>query len=241
MSSDAGLAAVVFDLDGVLIDSEPVWDAARREVAAAAGGHWREEATRAMMGMSSREWSAYMHNELGVELTPEEINDRVVARLLAHYQTEGPPLLPGAGESVRRLAAHWPLGLASSANREVIDAVLDAARLTSFFAATVSAEEVAHGKPAGDVYLAAASALGVAPDRAVAVEDSTNGLRAAAAAGLAVIAVPNARFPPDQDALELASVVVDSLTELTPDAVGDAAGDVAARARSSAGRPAGQS
>jgi HAD superfamily hydrolase (TIGR01509 family) len=214
----------VFDLDGVLIDSEPVWDGARREVAADAGGRWRDEATREMMGMSSPEWSRYMREELAVSLSPEEINRRVVAKLLAHYEAEGPPLLPGAADSVRELAAQWPLGLASSANREVINAVLAAARLAGFFAATVSAEAVAHGKPAGDVYLAAAAELGVAPASAVAVEDSTNGLRSAADAGLTVIAVPNARFPPAPGALALASLVIGSLTELTPAAVRGATG-----------------
>jgi HAD superfamily hydrolase (TIGR01509 family) len=223
VSAAPGPDAVVFDLDGVLVDSEPVWDTARREVAAEAGGHWRDEATRAMMGMSSPEWSRYMSEQLAVKLPPDEINRRVVAKLLAHYEAEGAPLLPGATSSVRELAAQWPLGLASSANRQVIDAVLAAAGLSSFFAATVSAEAVARGKPAGDVYLATASALGVDPARAVAVEDSTNGLRSAAAAGLVVIAVPNARFPPAPNALALARFVIGSLTELTPTAVRDAA------------------
>jgi HAD superfamily hydrolase (TIGR01509 family) len=224
-----GPDAVVFDLDGVLVDSEPAWDAARRAVIAESGGRWKEGATRAMMGMSSPEWSRYMSRELGAQLDPGEINERVVATLLAEYEANGASLLAGAYDAVRELAAHWPLGLASSANRGVIDTVLAAVGLVRCFAATVSAEEVARGKPAGDVYLAAAAALGVEPARAVAVEDSSNGLRAAAAAGLAVIAVPNASFPPTPDALELASVVIGSLTELTPAAVRSAAGSSAAQ------------
>jgi HAD superfamily hydrolase (TIGR01509 family) len=204
----------VFDLDGVLVDSESVWDAARRELVADAGGHWRESATRAMMGMSSPEWSRYLHDQLGVPLAPAEINARVVAKLLASYEREL-PLLPGAVAAVKRMSARWPLGLASSANRPVIDAVLAAAGLGDDFAATVSGEEVARGKPAPDVYLAAARKLGVDPRGAAAVEDSTNGLRAAAAAGMAVVAVPNAKFPPEADALALADLVIESLDQLT--------------------------
>jgi HAD superfamily hydrolase (TIGR01509 family) len=218
VSEYAGIEAIVFDLDGVLIDSEPVWDQARRAVVAETGGRWRENATREMMGMSAPEWSGYLHDELSVPLPPEEIDHRVVGHLLAIYQ-KGLPLLPGAVEAVRRLAAEWTLGLASSANRAVIDAVLAASGLTPCFAVTVSGEEVAHGKPAPDVYLAATERLGVDPRRCAAVEDSSNGLRSAAAAGMAVIAVPNRTFPPAGDALALADLTVDSLDELTPGAI----------------------
>jgi HAD superfamily hydrolase (TIGR01509 family) len=213
--AERALRAVVFDLDGVLIDSESVWDAARRAVVQETGGHWQDDATRAMMGMSSPEWSRYLHDELGVPLTPDQISERVVARLLARYR-DHLPLLPGAVDAVRRLTACWPLGLASSANRPVIDTVLDRAGLTDSFSATVSGEEVARGKPAPDVYLEAASKLGVDPRTAAAVEDSSNGLRSAAAARMTVIAVPNPHYPPDQDALALAAVTVTSLHELTP-------------------------
>jgi HAD superfamily hydrolase (TIGR01509 family) len=207
--------AVFFDQDGVLIDSEGAWDAARRAIVAEHGGRWRPEATRAMMGMSAPEWSRYVRDELGVELEPSEISDQVVARLLAGYEREL-PLLPGAVAAVRRIAARWPVGLASSANREVIDAVLDASGLAGTFGATVSGEEVARGKPAADIYLEAARRLGVDPTRSAAVEDSTNGLRAAAAAGMLVVALPNREFPPADEALALASVVLDSLDELSP-------------------------
>lgn len=210
--------AVVFDLDGVLVDSEGVWDAARSSVVEEAGGRWREGATRAMMGMSAPEWSRYLHEELGVPLEPAEISARVVVRVLERYRRDL-PLLPGAVAAVRRLAARWPLGLASSANREVIDAVLRAASITDCFAATVSGDEVARGKPAPDVYLAAAKELGVRAADAAGVEDSTNGLRAAAAAGMFVVAVPNREFPPSDDALALAGLVVHSLDELTPEAI----------------------
>lgn len=206
----------MFDLDGVLIDSERAWDAARRAVVEQAGRSWRDGATETMMGMSAPEWARYMHDELGVPLAPDQISDRVVARLLAGYE-QRLPLLPGAVAAVRRLAERWPLGLASSANRPVIDAVLSLSGLADSFAATVSGDEVAHGKPAPDIYLAAAGQLGVDPARSAAVEDSSNGLRSAAAAGMLVIAVPNEDFPPAADALALAAASVGSLDQLTPE------------------------
>jgi len=209
------VTAVVFDLDGVLVDSEQLWDRARRELVEERGGVWREDATRAMMGMSSREWSRYLHDELQVDLEPAEISAAVVAKLEQLYR-EQLPLLSGARAAVLALAQRWPLGLASSANREVIDLVLELAELEDSFAATVSSEEVPRGKPAPDVYLEAARRLGVAPTDCAAVEDSTNGLRAAAAAGMRIIALPNRAFPPAEDALQLADVVIGSLDELRP-------------------------
>jgi HAD superfamily hydrolase (TIGR01509 family) len=216
------ITAVVFDLDGVLIDSESMWDCARREVVAHNGGRWQANATRTMMGMSSPGWSRYLHDQLGVPLEPERINELVVAALLDQYRRRL-PLLPGAVAAVRRLADRWPLGLASSANRPVIDAVLQQAGIADCFTVTVSGEEVATGKPAPDVYLAAARRLGVDAADAAAVEDSTNGLRSAAAAGMLVIASPNREYPPEPDALALAALVVESLDALTPEAIERAA------------------
>jgi HAD superfamily hydrolase (TIGR01509 family) len=210
--------AVIFDLDGVLIDSEGVWNAARRALTLERGGHWSDEAPRAMMGMSSTEWSRYMHGALAVDLPPEEISRDIVARLEAAYRRRL-PVLPGAREAVERLASRWPLGLASSANRTIIELVLDLSELRSRFVASVSSEEVARGKPAPDVYLEAARRLQTPPAACAAIEDSTNGLRSAAAAGMTVVAVPNREFPPAEDALSLASDVVDSLTELNPDRI----------------------
>jgi HAD superfamily hydrolase (TIGR01509 family) len=217
-SGENGIAAVVFDLDGLLVDSEAVWDEVRKEFTEANGGRWHEGAQRDMMGMSSVEWSRYVHDRLGVQMEPEEISTEVADRVADTYR-ERLPLLPGAVESVRALAAEWPLGLASSSNRHVIDLVLELAGIAHEFQATVSSEEVGAGKPAPDVYLAAAKRLDVDPGECAAIEDSTNGIRSAHAAGMAVIAVPNKEFPPEADAVTLAGEVLDSLTELTPDAV----------------------
>ena len=217
-------AAVLFDLDGVLVDSETVWDEARRQVVARHGGVWRPDATRAMMGMSSPEWAKYLHDHLGVHVDPDAIVAEVVAFVEQEY-TNRLPLLPGAVETVRALAAQWPLGLASSSNRPIIELFLDASELRQCFTATVSSEEVARGKPAPDVYVEAGRRLGVAAQRCVAIEDSTNGIRAGVAAGMTVIAVPNAHFPPDDDVLRTASVVVPALSDITVELVEAAASD----------------
>jgi HAD superfamily hydrolase (TIGR01509 family) len=214
------IAAIVLDLDGVVVDTEEVWDRERRAYVAAHGGTWTDAATRAMQGMSSAEWAAYLRDELGAEGDPAEISRAVAAGVVAEVRARLPHLLlPGAVAAVEALADAFPLGLASSANREVIDAVLDGAGLTDRFVATVSSEEVPRGKPAPDVYLEAARRMGVDAAACAAVEDSSNGLRAAHAAGMRVIATPNHAFPPAPDALALAAVVVDGIKDVTPDLI----------------------
>ncbi|MEV1289576.1 HAD family phosphatase [Micromonospora sp. NPDC049679] len=222
------IAAVVFDLDGVLVDSEPVWEEVRRAYVAETGGSWLAETQRRLMGMSTGEWSCYLSGDLGVGRDPERVAVEVIGRMAERYQ-ERLPLVPGAAGAVRRLAARYPLALASSSPRLLIDRVLQAAGLTDDFAVTVSTEEVAAGKPSPDVYLAAAAGLGIAPERCAAVEDSSNGLRSAAAAGLAVIALPHPTYPPAPDALASADLVITTLDELTPEAVAGLASDRTAR------------
>ena len=209
---------VVFDLDGLLLDSEQVWDAAREELAEERGGRWHSGAQRDMMGMSSPEWSRYMHDVIGVPDPPDEINAEVVRRVEEHYRKHL-PVIPGAQAAVERLAERWPLALASSSNRELIDLALDLMGIADRFQATVSSEEVGRGKPAPDVYVEAARRLGVDPTHAAAIEDSHNGIRAAKAAGMRVVAIPNRHFPPDDDALALADLVLNELAELTPETV----------------------
>ncbi len=210
--------AVIFDLDGVLLDSEAAWRDAKRDVVEEWGGVWKDEASRAMLGMSAPEWSVYMRDDLQVDRDPAEFDAEVVKRLLEGYR-ERLPLLPGAREAVERIAARWPLGLASSSNLEVIEVVMESGGFAPYFKTWVSSEEVASGKPAPDVFLEAARRMGADPQRAAAIEDSHNGILSAHAAGMAVIALPNEEFPPGDDALERADLVLEDLAQLTVEAV----------------------
>jgi len=207
------IAAVVFDLDNVLIDSEELWGEAREGITREHGGRWRDTAQQEMMGMSSPEWSRWLHDELGVQLEPEKISEAVVERLETVYR-DHLRLMPGAREAVERLEARWPLAVASSANKPLIELALELSELRPDFRAVVSSEEVPRGKPEPDVYLEAAHRLGVAPGECAAVEDSTNGLLSARAAGMKVIAVPDPRYPPSQESLDAADVRLDSLRDL---------------------------
>ncbi|WP_278262066.1 HAD-IA family hydrolase [Nocardia sp. AG03] len=213
-----GIAAVVFDMDGVLIDSEPVWEQVRHEYVDLKGGRWQPDSQRKMMGMSTTEWAAYMSDDLGVAMPLDDISTKVIDLMADHY-AHSVPLLPGAVEAVRRCAGQWKLGLASSSPRSLIDLVLAKTGLLENFSAILSTEEVGRGKPAPDVYLTIAQRLGVDPDTCTAIEDSTNGLRSAHTAGLRVIAIPRPEFPPEPDALAEAAVVLDSLDQLTTEVV----------------------
>ena len=209
------IEAVVFDLDGVLVDSEHVWDEVREALARERGGRWHDRAQADMMGMSSTEWSRYMHDVIGLPEPPEEVNREVVERMLARYR-DALRLLDGAVAAVEGLAREFRLAVASSSNRPLIEAVLAAAGISSLFEVTVSSEEVARGKPAPDVYLEAARRLGLAPEQCAAIEDSANGIRSAHAAGTRVVAIPNTRYPPAADALALADITLNSLSGLSP-------------------------
>ncbi len=202
----------MFDLDGTLIESEQIWRDVRLEFVVATGGQWKPEAAVAMIGMRTDEWARYMHDELGVALAPSEIAKRVVESVAERLKN--PPVLPGADAALRRLASEFGLGLASSAALEVARTILAATRWDSLFAVVVSADEVPRGKPEPDVYLRALELLEADPSQTAAVEDSANGIRSAYAARIAVIAIPNREFPPDAEALSLASRVVAKLDDL---------------------------
>jgi HAD superfamily hydrolase (TIGR01509 family) len=204
--------AVVFDLDGVIVDSEHLWDEVREKLAHERGGRWHERAQADMMGMSAPEWSRYMHDVIGLSESPADIDQLVVEGMLERYG-ERLPLIDGAVAAVLRVAGSFRLALASSSNRRVIDAVLVAAGLASSFEVTVSSEEVGRGKPA-PVFLEAARRLELPPARCAAVEDSGNGIRAAHAAGMRVVAIPNRRYPPPEDAVVLADLVLPAIGEL---------------------------
>ncbi|MEV4352180.1 HAD family phosphatase [Actinoplanes sp. NPDC049596] len=212
------VSAVIFDLDGVIIDTEEVWEDVRRSYVASFGRSFLPDTQDRMMGMSTGEWSTHLAEEVGVPRTPQQVADDVLGQMALRYKSDL-PLIPGAVDVVRRLGSTFTLGLASSSARVLIDQVLATAGLTGAFQVTMSTEEVPRGKPAPDVYLAVAERLGVAPADCAAIEDSSNGLRSAAAAGMAVIAVPHGVYPPAPDALAGASLVVKRVGEVTAEAV----------------------
>jgi len=209
---------VVFDMDGVLLDSEPVWNRVRHDFAGAHGGRWTDEDQRAVMGANSPQWVAYMHDHCGVDLPHDEIFAGVMRALRASYARDL-PLFAGAREAVSAIAPHYRLGLASSSPRELIEYALQLAGLRACFAVVVSSDEVARGKPKPDVYREACARLGASPQRSAPVEDSSNGILAAARAGLAVVAIPNPVFAPSTEALRLADVVLASIAELTVEVI----------------------
>jgi HAD superfamily hydrolase (TIGR01509 family) len=211
---------VVFDLDGVLVDSEIWWDEARRAWATDHGRPWTEADRRAVMGANGREWSRTMRDRLGVDVEPATIEAEVVERVVERYRTEGPPRIPGAAEAVARIADVIPVAVASSAHSDVIAAALDGLDLRDRFAVVVSSDEVERGKPAPDVYLEAARRLGIAPDRLLVVEDSRNGILAAKAAGMTALLVPNATIPPAPGTSEAADITLGSIAELDPAELG---------------------
>lgn len=210
--------AVVFDLDGVLVDSEPVWEQVRRQYVADHGGQWQPDSQHRLMGMSTGEWARYLSDELGVDRGAEQVAADVVTEMAARYAA-AVPLISGADAVVRELARSWPLGLASSSPPRLIEAALAASGLAESFAVAMSSESVPNGKPAPDIYLAVAERLGRAPAACVAVEDSSNGVRSADAAGMTVIAVPASAYPLDDDARQRVGLVVDRIDAVTPDAV----------------------
>jgi HAD superfamily hydrolase (TIGR01509 family) len=212
------IEAVVFDLDGVIVDSEQVWVEVREQYVRGLGLPYPPEATRAMMGMSSPEWSGYLSQALGVPGSPAEINDAIVDRMLVRYGA-APPLIPGAVAAVHRLGERWPIGIASSSNPSLIEAVVHAAGIDDVVRVALSSEDVGRGKPAPDVYLETVRRLGADSARCAAVEDSEPGIRSAKTAGLRVIAVPNLHFPPTPEALALADVVLTTIDELTEQVV----------------------
>jgi len=212
----SGIEAVIFDLDGVIVDSEIWWDEARRDFAAQRGKPWTEADRAAVMGANSRQWSRTMRERLGLDEPDARIERAIVDVVVERYRREGAPLIAGAVETVRRIARDWPAAVASSAHREVIDAALQATGLGDVFGVVVSSDEVDRGKPAADVYLEAARRLGVPPGSCLVVEDSLNGVKAAKAAGMTCVLVPNSTIPPAPGARELADVVLERLSDLDP-------------------------
>ncbi len=213
------VAAVIFDLDGVLVDSEIWWDEIRLGFARRHDRAWTSDDQAAVMGANSAGWARIMRERLDLDLPEAAIEREVVDGVVARYRADGAPGIDGAVEAVRRIAAAHPVAVASSAHRAVIDAALEAIGLTATFRVVVSSDEVDHGKPAPDVYLEAARRLGVDPRDCLVVEDSKNGAAAGRAAGMTVVLVPNHSVPPAPGATDFADVVLDRLADLDPDAV----------------------
>ncbi|NQU38087.1 MAG: HAD family phosphatase [Actinobacteria bacterium] len=213
--SDSAIEAIVFDMDGVIVESEHLWDQVRRRLAADYGQEWPAEATRAMQGMSTPEWARYLREDVGIDVPAQQLADEVLSRMADTYSANL-PLIPGAVQTVRLLAQHWPLGLASSSSRSLIDVVLATAGIADSFAVTVSTEEVTAGKPSPVVYQRATELLSVNPALTVGIEDSSNGMRSVKAAGMLLIGIPNRDYPPEEQALLLADSVVRDIGEVTP-------------------------
>ena len=211
--------AIIFDLDGVIVDSEIWWDEVRRDFAGSHGRPWTVDDRASVMGRNSRQWSETMRARLLLELTPAEIERAIVEAMVDRYRAEGAPEIEGAAAAVERLARSYPLGLASSAHRDVIDASLRATGLDRVFQVVVSSDDVAHGKPEPDVYLETARRLGVDPSRCLVIEDSLNGVLAGRAAGMAVALVPNLAVPPAAGAHEAATIVLERLDMIDPVAI----------------------
>ncbi len=216
--------AVIFDLDGVIVDSEIWWDDVRKAFATGRGRAWTVDDRQAVMGQNSRQWSETMRDRLHLDLPAADIERAVVEAMVARYAREGAPAIDGAIAAVRRIAATRPAALASSSHRAVIDAALITTGLADAFEAVVSSDEVAHGKPQPDVFLEAARRLGVEPSRVLVVEDSLNGLRAGRAAGMFTVLVPNASIPPAAGAEEQADLVLARLADLDLDRLGEPTG-----------------
>jgi beta-phosphoglucomutase-like phosphatase (HAD superfamily) len=220
VAETAPLEAIVFDLDGVLVDSEIWWHEVRVEWAASRGREWTTEDSHAVMGANSPGWARIMRERLGLDPDEEpEIERAIVDGVVDRYRREGPPVIAGAVEATRRLAAAYPVAIASSAHADVIRVALEMTGLDATIPIAVSSDEVEHGKPAPDVYLEAARRLRIAPERCLVVEDSLNGIRAGRAAGMVVVLVPNEHVPPAPGSAELADLVVDHLDQLDPSAV----------------------
>ena len=218
------IQAVIFDLDGVLVDTEIWWDEVRREFAARQARPWTTDDRAAVMGANSRQWSTTMAERLHVAIPRQEIERAIVDGMIERYRSAAErdgrvadPVIPGAVGAVRRLIGRYALAVASSAHREVIDAALAATGLADAFPVVVSSDEVSHGKPSPDVYLFAADGLGIYPAHCLVIEDSLNGVLAGRAAGMLVVLVPNASVPPAPGAREAATIVLDRIGDLDPE------------------------
>lgn len=206
---------IVFDMDGVIVDTEEIWNEVRHDFAVNHGGTWKRELDQPkVMGANSQQWAVSLRENNGVDLPVEEILRGIIDGLKERFGREL-PVIEGAPEAIARLGRRYRLGVASSSPLEFVEYALEMAGVRERFAVVLSSDEVESGKPLPYVYLEACRRLDTAPNRAVAVEDSANGIKAAHAAGMAVIAIPNPGFPPSPESLALADAQLRSVAELT--------------------------
>ncbi|MGH7763056.1 MAG: HAD family hydrolase [Candidatus Dormibacteraceae bacterium] len=207
--------AVLFDLDGVLIDSEPVWERVRRDFVERRGGHWSSELQTMMQGVNTATWAAALSQQLGGDDAPAILAEQVIAAMASSYRRVL-PRIEGAAAAVRKLSGRFRLGLASGSPRSLIVLALQLTELTERFEVFLSADEVDRGRPSPDPYLELARRLALPPSQCVAVEDSANGLWSAIAAGMRVIAIPRGDHVPDEATLASAAAVLRDISGLTP-------------------------
>ncbi len=208
------ITSVIFDLDGLLVDSEPMWTRAISEIVNRCGLDWTHADKLALMGTGTATWADYISKKLDRRMSNEEVIEEVLSRMVRYYHTGEVSLMPGAQEALEHCSENFSVGLASGSPKLLINAALSGANWRHFFSETVSSDEVDHGKPAPDVYLEAMKRMSITPQESVIVEDSSGGILAGKAAGAKVIAVPNPDMMPTADALRQADAVIDSLISL---------------------------
>ena len=205
--------ALIFDMDGVIVDSEPVWNQSRVEMAAAHGKQWNEADQRAVMGSSTLAWAKVMRERLDLPMSDEAVIDEVRRRMIAHYD-QRLPVLPGAVEAVRLAASAYPVALGSGSMSALITYVMHATGLDQILKVVVRGDDIPRGKPEPDIYLEAARQLGVAPADCAGVEDSGHGVMALRAAGMKVIVV-SSPWPLPESVLALTDLRLQSLADFS--------------------------
>jgi len=208
------IKAVIFDMDGLLVDTEPLWFRARAELFQSHGLAWTEADQIKCMGVSTAFWAELMADRLDGRMQPDEIVDDIVERMTAYYRASEVELLPGAQEALAWCRANYPLGLASGSHKQLVRAAVEGMGWAPLFTEILSSDDCAAGKPAPDVYLEVIRRLGVQPEETAIIEDAPSGILAGHAAGARVIAVPNRHLPPPEEVLAKADVIIETLESI---------------------------
>ena len=208
------IEAVIFDMDGVLVDSEVYWAKSREEFAQDMGKVWTDDDQRLAMGQSTIGWAKVMKERLQPEMTVDEIIIDMKKRVIAHYE-ERMPTRPGALEAVKLASKHYRVGLASGSPTEIIKSVLSLTGLDQIFEIMIYGDDIPNGKPAPDIYIEAMKQLGVNPAVTIGIEDSANGIRALKAAGMYAIAAPSPGFPLPVEIVEMSDAIIHSMEDFS--------------------------